>query len=235
MSRDTVESVRLLIGMLLTVSGVVLGLLTSSAKERFDSYSTDLSAFGADLIELDARLRGYGAEADSIRKLLRAYTAAALADTWPEEQPPPGQYPRFSQTPGRRNVESKALGNMLEAVDASIGHLSPDDAYHTQLAARLRDRSAQAIQQRWRLIFSVSATTSWPFLLVLTSWLAIIFAIFGLTAPPHRVIYVVVALSAISIVSPFYLIIDYSEAWTGLLQLSSEPLRTALWHMDQEN
>lgn len=70
-SRETSESIRLLMAMLLTFSALVLGLLTSNAKERFDNYNNDLSAFGADLIELDHRLRVYGPDADEIRKLLR--------------------------------------------------------------------------------------------------------------------------------------------------------------------
>lgn len=128
-----------------------------------------------------------------------------------------------------------ALGNMLAKVDVEIEKLMPQDDFHRQIAARLRDRVAQAIQQRWRLIFSTRSTLSWPFLLVLTAWLSIIFGIFGLTSPRNGLMYIVVGLSALSIASPLYLIVDYSEAVTGLLQLSSEPMRAALSHMDENN
>ena len=92
---------------------------------------------------------------------------------------------------------------------------------------------SKAVEQRWQLIFSARSTVSWPFLLVLTSWLSIIFAIFGLTSPRSRLVYAVVGLSALSIASPLYLILDYTEAQTGLLKLSSFPMRTALAHMDE--
>ena len=231
-SRDSVEGVRLLMGMLLTFSALVLGLLTSSAKQRFDGYNADLSAYGADLIELDHRLRVYGPGAEDIRALLRRYTAAALADTWPEEERPAGDYPRFSHAAGPGSVEASALGDMLAAVDVRIEHLVPVDEFHRQIAARLRDRVAQTIQQRWQLILSAQSGISWAFLVILTCWLAIIFAVFGLTAPRNALVYAVVALSALSIASPLYLILDYTGPLTGLLKLSSAPIRIALAHMD---
>lgn len=229
---EAADSIRLLMGMLLTFSALVLGLLTSSAKQRYDGYNSDLSAFSADLIELDHRLRVYGADADPIRAALRRYTAAAIADTWPREGQPAGAYPRFQHMPGPRSVEGAALGEMLSDVDVAIEHLAPPDEFRRQVAARLRDRVAEAIQRRWELIFSARSTISWPFLLILTAWLSIIFGIFGLTAPRSRLVIAVVGLSAASIASPLYLIIDYGEARSGVLQLSSDPMRSALTHMD---
>ncbi len=230
---ETAQSIRLLMGMLVTFAALVLGLLTSSAKQRFDAYDNDLSAYSARLIELDHRLRLYGPDAADIRALLRRYTAAAIADTWPDETLPAGQYPRFrhvGDTPP--SIEGTALGTMLADADMEIEHLAPHDPYHDQIAMRLRSLAAAVIQQRWHLILSARSTISWPLLAVLTTWLAIIFAIFGLTSPRSRLIYTVVMLAALSIASPLYLILDYSDALTGLLQLSSQPMRLALTHMD---
>jgi hypothetical protein len=231
--REAVDSIRLLMGMLLTFAALVLGLLTSSAKQRFDGYDNDLSAYAADLIELDHRLKLYGPDANQIHALLRSYTAAAIADTWPGEAQPSGPFPHFQHPASEPdNIEGTALGQMLANVDVAIEHLAPPDDFHRQIAERLRNRVALAIQQRWRLILSAHSTISWPLLLVLTTWLAIIFAIFGLTSPRSRLIYTVVVLSALSIASPLYLILDYSDALTGLLQISSFPMRVALSHMD---
>ena len=231
-SRDSVESIRLLMGMLLTFSALVLGLLTSSAKLRFDGYNNDLSAFSAGLIELDHRLRVYGAGSDEIRVLLRRYTAAAIADTWPDETLPSGQYPRLEHAPGVRQLESSDLGDMLAEVDMEIEHLVPSDEFHRQIAARLRNRVADSIQWRWQLIFLARSTISYAVFCLKKKRLAIVFAILGLTAPRNGLVYTVVVLSALSIASPLYLILDYDEAKTGLLRLSSAPMRVALSHMD---
>ena len=75
-TRDSVETVRLVLGMLVTFAALVLGLLTSSAKGHFDTHQSNLQAYSVDLISMDQRLREYGADAAPIRAVLRAYTAA---------------------------------------------------------------------------------------------------------------------------------------------------------------
>ena len=231
-STQTFDSVRVLMAMLVTFTALVLGLLVTSAKDRFDSYSKELGAYSADLIELDHRLRVYGAEADHIRKMLRAYTAAAIADTWPDEPLPSGDYPRF--TNDRLNgIEQVTLGDLIADIDVRLQTLAPTDAFHQRIADRLRNRVADAIQKRWVLILSAGSTISWPFLIILTSWLAITFGIFALTAPHDELVYVVIVFSALSIASPLLLILEYSGPQSGLLRLSSEPMRTALRHMDR--
>lgn len=232
LSRESVDSIRLLMGMLLTFAALVLGLLTSNAKQRFDGLNDNLSAFAADLIELNQQLVVYGPDADAVRNLLRQYTAAAIADTWANEPAPSGYFPHFARLPAVDGIEGEQLGAMVNRVDFMIDRLAPADEFHRQIAAALRARTGAAIAQRWHFIFQAQSTIAWPFLLILTTWLCIIFAIFGMTSPPSRVVYVVVVLSALSIASPLYLIIDYSDALTGSIALSSAPLRSALAHMD---
>ena len=233
LSREAVDSIRLLMGMLLTFAALVLGLLTSNAKQRFDGLNDSLSAYAADLIELNHRLVIYGTGADDARLVLREYTAAAIADTWSGEPAPTGVYPRFDRVPAPAGIEGASLGDLLSRVDFAIAQLDPADTFHRNVATALRARVEAAIAQRWHLIFESQTTIAWPFLLTLTSWLCIIFAIFGMTSPPSRVVYVVVVLSALSIASPLYLIIDYSNTLSGNIALSSAPLRAALAQMDK--
>lgn len=231
-TRETYDSVRLLMGMLLTFSALVLGLLTSNAKDRFDGYNKDLSYFSAGLIDLDQRLRAYGPDTAPIRKDLRTYTAAALADSWPDEEPPTGTYPRFKPN---ADIERQRLGEILYGVNQQIQQLPQPDDYHRAAARRLEKIAARTLNQRWQIITSTSSDISWPFLLILASWLAIIYALFGLTSPRNGLVYVAVVMSALSIASPIYLILDYSDVMTGLLQLSSAPMRTAWSHMDSKD
>lgn len=232
-SRDTIELVRLVITMLVTLSAVVLGLLISSAKARHDDEIGNLERYSVDLIELDQRLRQYGPDATDIRAELRAYTAAAIADTWPAEPLPTGRYERRTKTGYGSSVENATLGDRLAGIDHAIQMLSPTDTYHQHTAERLRDRSADVLQQRWRLIASTHGTISWPFLTVMLFWLVIMFAIFGISSPPNALVYVVVVLSALSIASSVYLVLDFDSPETGLLRIPSLPMRGALSHMDR--
>src|SRR5690242_12436311 len=81
-SREAIEFVQLVVAMLVTFAALVLGLLTSSVKASFDNVATDLNRLSIDLIRLDQSLREWGDETAPARKLLRTYTAAAIATTW---------------------------------------------------------------------------------------------------------------------------------------------------------
>jgi hypothetical protein len=232
-ARETVDAIRLIMTMLLTLSGLVLGLLITSAKGRHDERTGNLERFAVDLLELDQRLRQYGPDAAEIRAELRRYTAAAIASTWPHEPRPTGTYPTPEELGNTDSIESTPLGTMLAGIDHMIERLEPNDTYHRQTAERLRARAADNLQQRWRLITAAHGTISWPFLMALVFWLVVIFTIFGLSAPQNALVYIVVTMCALSIASSVYIILDFDEPQSGLLRIASDPLRTALGHMDR--
>ena len=124
-THDTLDSMRLVITMLVTFAALVLGLLTSSAKSRFDNQVDVLRSYGISLIELDQRLREYGPDADPIRTLLRSYTAGAIFDTWPAEPRPSGSYPVITHRSEDELIENAALGDILNKVDRMIEELTP--------------------------------------------------------------------------------------------------------------
>ena len=232
-TQDTVDAVRLIVAMLVTFSALVLGLLTSSVKARFDADADAIRGFGVRLTELDQRLREYGPEADSSRALLRTYTAAVLVDTWPGIKRPPGRYPVALHPAQRGSAESLQLGDMLARIDLRLLSFAPVDPLHANLAALLRMRMASLMHERWTLIETAHATLSWPFLAVLMLWLMIVFAIFGLSSPPNAVVIATVLLCTLSVSSALFLILDFDGPFTGLLKVSSQPIRDALRHMDE--
>ena len=133
-SRETIEAIRLVISILVTFTALVLGLLTSSAKIAFDDYGNRLRAYGIDIIELDQRMREYGDGVEATRAMLRAYVAAAIADTWPDEPRPTGVYPTHIKTFVPGSIEGEELSAMLGRVDNAIRSLEPADKFHQQLA-----------------------------------------------------------------------------------------------------
>ena len=87
-TRETLELVQLVTGMLVTFAALVLGLLTASAKGVYDQASRDRGSYAAQLSQLDRCLRDYGPEAEAARHGIWSYTAAVIASTWPSEPPP---------------------------------------------------------------------------------------------------------------------------------------------------
>ena len=64
-SKDTVKVVA---GMIATLSALVLGLLVGSAKSSFDATNTAIMQSGAKIIILDRVLATYGPETKDIRR-----------------------------------------------------------------------------------------------------------------------------------------------------------------------
>jgi hypothetical protein len=226
---ETADAVRLVISILVTFTALVLGLLTSSVKGSYDSFDNRLRGFAADIIELDLRLREYGEETAPIRGKLRVYLAAAIADTWRAEPHPPGDYPTFAETPG---FERQALGALLVDVDEGILRLEPGDAFHRKLADRLEARMTDTLQQRWLLVGTAHDTISWSLLALMTTWLAIVFGVFGLIAPRNRVVYATILFCALSFASAIGLILNFDKPLAGFVPVSSEAMRGALQHLD---
>jgi hypothetical protein len=219
------------ITLLVTFAALVLGLLISSSQGRFSAREASLRGLSIDITELDQRLRDYGSTVDPLRADLILYTKAAIADTWPEEGAPPGNYPRHLKRAGDNSLESAQLGDVLNRVDLAIRRLTPDDAFHSSLAADLRTRMVALLEQRWDLIVNTDPSLSWPFVTILLFWLAVIFVIAGLSSPRNLLVFTVTMLAALSLASSIFLALELDTPVTGFIALPSAPLRDALLHI----
>ena len=82
LSGDSKETVRLGMGMVATMAALVLGLLVASAKNFYDTQSSDLTQLSANVVLLDRVLAHYGPETKEARDLLRGAVARSLNLIW---------------------------------------------------------------------------------------------------------------------------------------------------------
>jgi fluoride ion exporter CrcB/FEX len=66
------DAIKLGTGMISVLASLVLGLLTASIKNSFDTTDGQMRTFAANLILLDQTLRDYGPDTAPARKLVRA-------------------------------------------------------------------------------------------------------------------------------------------------------------------
>lgn len=229
-SRETADFVRLVITMLVTFAALVLGLLTTSVKANFDSVAQDIRGFATEIIDLNRLLAAYGPQTDHARRLLRDYTAGAVATTWSQEQPPPNAL-HPPQGPVDEFMENSTLGRMLNDMGADLQALDPPDPIHQRLAAQARARLDTLMQHRWKLIEEAAGEIGGPLYLVMVLWLTVIFGSFGLTAPRNMLVMIIVAMCAASLASVEFVILDLSTPFSGIFVVPSLPLRDALLHL----
>jgi hypothetical protein len=233
-TRETIELLQVTVTMLVTFAAIVLGLLITSAKASFDNAGSEFRDYSIALVQLDESLRDYGPGADAARTLLSAYTAAAIASTWVNEPPPPGNYyPRtLPTTPTELNEESSYLGRMLIQVGREVRALPTTTPQEKRDALDCQQQMDHVVTQRWSLISALQAQLSAPFVIVLVFWLMVIFLCFGLSAPFNVLGGAVITLSAISLASALFVVIDLNTLFdNGFFTLSSHPERDALAHM----
>ncbi|WP_144110939.1 DUF4239 domain-containing protein [Paraburkholderia sp. BCC1886] len=231
-AHETVQLIQLVIGMLVTFAALVLGLMTASASSSFDTSSNDLRAYAADLIEFDNTLREYGSGTDESRRLLRVYTAAAIASTWPDEPAPAGDYPKHLGSPGSTSsLENAQLGAMLNAVGRQLRQLQTHDPLQQRTLDDALAQYRRVVDARWKIIEEAHSSISQPFFKTLTFWLCVIFLSFGLIAPRNALARVTILLGAVSIASAIYVIVDLDTPFSGPIMISSAPMRDALVHL----
>lgn len=229
-SRDSIELVQLGITLLVTFAAIVLGLLTTSVKSGFDGAYSARGAYAAEIAQVDRCLRDYGPDTRRIREELRGYVAAIIASTWPSEPPPAGvSYPDTSQMP--RTGEVPILATMIDDVGLQIHSLQPTDPLHRNLMSACTEQYADLIRQRWAVIEGVRRSISTPFYWVLVFWLVVLFASFGLRAPPNPMSVIVISLCAISVTVAVFVILDMDVPYGGLFGIPSTSMRNALSDM----
>ena len=82
LSAASKETVNLGIGLVATMSALVLGLLVSTAKTSYDTQGAELNQMSADVVFLDRLLAQYGPETKEARNTLRSNVVTFLDRLW---------------------------------------------------------------------------------------------------------------------------------------------------------
>ena len=214
LSPDSRDVIKLAMALIATLSALVVGLLIAAAKSSFDTQTGQLRQITADLILLDNILAQYGPEARPIREQIRS-TVGPFADRlWREKE---------AGTRGPFETDGSE-----EQVYLEIQKLSPHDDVQRSLQSRAVQISNDLAQVRFLLFVESENLIPTPFLAVLAFWLMIIFASFTLFSPLNVTVLTCLCLFALSAACAIFLILQLSRPFTGLMSISSEPLRNAL-------
>jgi hypothetical protein len=211
------DAVRLGVGLIATIAALVLGLLIAAAKSSFDTQTSQVRQITANLILLDNILAQYGPEARPVREKIRS-TVGPFADRlWREKE-----------TGATGPFETEGAP---EQVYLEIQKLSPHDNVQRSLQSRAVQISNDLAQVRFLLFVESENLMPTPFLAVLAFWLMIIFASFSLFSPLNVTVVISLCLFALSAACSIFLILELSRPFTGLMSISSVPLRNALEQM----
>jgi hypothetical protein len=216
LSSDAKDVVRLGAGLIGTIAALVLGLLIASAKTSFDTQVTQVKQVTADVILLDQLLAQYGSEAVTVRNLLRAAVDAIADRIWQENR---------SVVERKMPYEVTAAG---ETFIVKLRQLPPQTDEQRSIKDRAIQVSDNIAHTRWLLFTQSDNPIPMPFLIVLIFWISIIFANFSLFADPKPVVMGALVVFALSAAAAIFLVLELGQPFSGMMQISSMPLRSAL-------
>lgn len=213
---DTKDVVRLGTGLIGTIAALVLGLLIAAANSSYSTQAGHVQHMAADLILLDQLLAQYGPAARPAREELRQAAGPLVERIWRENAADASHQVTFLADQSGQDTAAMVL------------RLAPEnDAQRV-----LKDRAIQAVsdlaQTRFLLFEKSASAIPLPFLIVLIFWLAIIFMSFGMFSRLNLVSGIALMVFAISAAGALFLVLELSDPFTGLMQLSSASLRNAL-------
>jgi hypothetical protein len=209
---DTKDLVKLGVGLIGTMAALLLGLLVASAKSSYDTRSSEVTQMAADVVLLDRALAHYGPTTGQIRAILKIGLSRMIDQFW-------------SQEGKEETLPSQAAGNVVydkiqELVPRSDGQRAPQSQAESILVS---------FGQTRLLLFAQSGSAiARPFLVVVVFWLSVLFVSFRLFAPSNATAVATLFIAAISVAGALFLILELDHPFSGLIQISSAPLRNAL-------
>ena len=208
------DVLRLGLGLITTLSALVLGLLISTAKSSYDAKRSQVTQVATNVILVDRSLELYGSETSNARRALRDQVAALIAQT---------------DSPGASTQKLQPSSEAdLRDFYRMVRRLSPRDDSQRSLKAEVLRISLEVGKIRASALARDSSSIPIPLLVVLVFWLTALFAGFGLFASRNLVVVAALCICALTVSTAIFLVLDMDQPLTGLMKVSIEPLRNAM-------
>ena len=222
LSKESQDVVRLGIGLVATMTALLLGLVTAAARSAFDANDAALRSSVANILTLDRHLARFGPETRPTRDLIRSAVAFRVETIWPASGPGAAL---TSDAPGTTPP--------VEEVENQILRLSPETDAQRWFKAEALKLSEEIVKTRWRVLGSAGGAVPAPFLVVVIFWLTVTFTSFGLYAPRNATVLAVLGVAAMSVAGAVFLILELDGPFEGVIKVSSGPFRYALANLGQ--
>ena len=219
LSAETKETVRVGMGLAVTMTALLLGLLVATAKGSYDTQRSQVIQMAGKVGYIERLLTVYGHETAETRQLLRVSTEGFIQKLWLDA--------RSQEAPG----DSALSGG--HALYSSIHKLAPQNDEQRALKSQALDTVTDLAKTRWLLVAQADTSIPTPLLIMVVVWLAIIFLSFGLFAPTNRTVVVTMIIVSLVVSSALFLILELDRPFDGVIQVSSAPMRNALSALGQ--
>jgi hypothetical protein len=213
LSAESKDLVRLTMGLIATMSALVVGLLITTAKTAYDTQGSEFRRMSSEIVLLDRLLAHYGPEARDARERLRRATAETLSHMESRAG--------LQAAPPESTTRTESFYDIVQS-------LSPQTDTQRSLRAEALRLALDVGLMRWLMFAQRGSTIPLAFLVILASWFTILFSGFGIFARFDGTVLATLLLCAFSLAAAIYLIMTLDLPFEGVVRISSDPLRDAL-------
>ena len=224
LNAESKEIVKLSVGLIATMTALVLGLVVASAKSSFDATDAAVKNNAAITLSVDRYLGRYGPETKDIRELLLRGATYRVNSIWPEES---------NKNVPHAKLDDPEMTRVFEDFEDRISRLAPRDDSQRALKERALTAMNEMFRSRWLVLAGSGPAIPVPFLVALIFWLTVIFGAFGLMAPRNATVITILLVSALSVAISIFLVLEMEHPFDGYIKVSSAPLRFMLSHLGQ--
>jgi hypothetical protein len=208
------DSIRLAIGLVVTMTGLVLGMLVSSGKTFYDSEKNQVAELSAEVIFLNDLLTAYGPETGQLRIEARHSVEEIVDRIWPKNKAQ-----SFDLKPSANG------SNFYEHVQLLV----PKNEAQASVKAQLLAATLNLRKTYWFLFLQLEQTSiTVPVLSAVTSWLVVIFFSFGIFAPRIQNVILTFAICAMAVSIAIFIILSMNSPFSGAFRISPAAVRDVL-------
>jgi hypothetical protein len=219
MEGDSKDVVKLILGLIATLTALVLGLLISTGYSAYQVQQTEVQQLGVHLFQVDRSLALFGPETRGQRDELRKMVTRLVLRVWPTEG---------AATPASGNLQQEG-----ENLFGGIAALTPKSELQRLAQSRVLQLLENIGQIRQIMILQSQAELSRPILVALLFWVTALFGGFGVLARFNVTVITALFIGSLSIAGTVFLIVEMSQPYSGWVQISSAPLHAVLAQMGQ--
>jgi len=208
------DSIRLAIGLVVTMTGLVLGMLVSSGKTFYDSEKSQVAEMSSEVIFLSDLLKAYGPETVQLRVEAHDSVEEIVDRIWPKDSAQ-----SFQLKPTSKGAD------FYEHVELLVPRNAEQAAVKAQLLAAILN-----LRKTYWFLYLQSEQTSItvPVLWAVTLWLVVIFFSFGVFAPRIQNVFLTFGICAMAVSIAIFIILSMNSPFTGAFRISPAAVHDVL-------
>jgi len=161
LSKESQDIVRLGMGLVATMTALLLGLVTAAARGSFDAQDNAIRNSAVNILTLDRHLARYGPETRPTRALLRSSVIYRVESIWPADGS------------AGSGLDALRVAPPVEEIENQILQLSAGNDAQRWVKGEALKLTEEVVKTRWRVLGTSGGSVPRPFLVVVIFWLTV--------------------------------------------------------------